>query len=135
MADIWGFTDYLLALRKEIRENEGLGEHEGGCYWLAECLTWSGCPSYPLDERARLFPDVKIAGGCYVTRDGCHADHYWVQVGDTILDATADQFGEGDDIVVTTTDDPRYLDQAHWQDYQWCPHVKMNGWDGPPPKN
>ena len=50
-------------------------------------------------------------GGCYAEPSGRHVSHCWNNLPDgSILDATADQFGEpGDGIRVAAADDRRYL--------------------------
>ena len=51
----------------------------------------------------------KIANGCYVTSKGKHVVHYW-NIADErlIVDATADQFHDGDSVRLTTVNDARY---------------------------
>lgn len=90
--------DAIRLLRTNIRWHEHHSMwtdwDRGGCLWVSEALSdqygWS------------------LVGGCYVVGDK-HYAHYWNLLPDgRLLDATADQWNDGDDIRVTSTDDPRY---------------------------
>lgn len=98
----------LLELRQDIRleENKTNIHHNvdhlwntGQCVWVAECIEhefgWS------------------VQWGHYSSPEygnGVHVDHLWNVLPDgRILDATADQFGDGDNIRITDGDDPRYI--------------------------
>lgn len=88
-------TQELIALRDDIRR-ECFPDGGGGCSIVAECIA----KEYGHHED----------GGCYVTVDGRHIAHLWnVLPGGLILDATADQFQEGDNVRVTSGNDPRYM--------------------------
>lgn len=71
------------------------GAIPGGCGWLSEII-----------ERDYGW---LCEGGCYLTPAG-HIDHFWNLLPDgSILDASADQFGEnGDGIRISNPNDPRY---------------------------
>ena len=75
----------------------------GGCYWVAEAL--------------HVLHGYDICTGCYVTDDGRHIYHAWVQASSECIDATADQWGEpGLGIRRWSGDDPRYVDCGCGQD-------------------
>ena len=81
-----------------------LGRIPGGCGWLSEII----------DDDYGWARE----GGCYVTPEG-HIDHYWNILPDgSIIDTTADQFGEpGDGIRIARHDDPRYLGTCNCPDW------------------
>ena len=82
----------LVALRDDIRRTEGGG---GQCGIVSECIAIK----YGYHED----------GGCYIMPDGRHIAHMWNRLNtEMILDVTADQFGEGDNVRVTYVGDPRY---------------------------
>jgi|GEM_PF-3002947 hypothetical protein len=114
----------IIALRNEIREGEGGG---GMCHFVSEAL--SG-----------LYGWERI-DGTYTTRKGeviCGA-HLWNKLPNGILiDATADQFGEGHDIRVLHIGDPEYSRYRPSWNEGWnpdlvpdCPrHLGYSDWAG-----
>lgn len=88
------FLDELRELRRRIRDDEGGG---GMCHFVSECIQ--------MEYGWQRFM------GTYTAIDGdviCSA-HLWNILPDgSILDATADQFGEGHDIRIIATTDPDY---------------------------
>lgn len=86
-------------LRDEIRLFEGGSTDPkvagGQCYWVAEAL--------------HVEHGVEIRTGCY-HGTGKHIYHAWVELpGGLYLDSTVDQFGDDDDVRVTSSRDARYV--------------------------
>src|ERR1700740_618790 len=87
--------EWIRKLRHEIRTDEGGG---GMCHFVSECIHnkfgWHAESGTLLDRNG----DVIMGGG-----------HVWNVLPDgAILDATADQIGEGRDIAIIEPDDPDY---------------------------
>lgn len=102
-------VDAVRCLREEVRAEEGGG---GYCHVVSEVLAceygWS------------------LFSGAYTSLAGeviCEA-HVWNLLPDgSILDATADQFGEGHDVRVLTPDNPDFLRyRAEWYP-DWNPEL------------
>jgi hypothetical protein len=55
-----------------------------------------------------------FAGFC--TSTGLYFDHCWVQLGDLIVDITADQFG-AEAVIITSVGDPRYSSNLEESDF------------------
>lgn len=116
-------TERIRAMREKIRADEGGG---GYCHWVSEWIEntfgW------------------QRASGTYCAPNGdviCSA-HLWNILPDgSILDATADQFGEGDDIRVIRRDDPAFaryrlewFDDYHPDHPDYHPDHPRDGWTG-----
>lgn len=104
-------TEDLVSLRTEVRLAEFGRDFwpnwdTGGCYMVTECL--------------HVERGWAMEGGCYVEGSVHADDHFWNVDGDTIIDATADQFGEpGDGVRFTVVGDPRYRPNCseHYADW------------------
>lgn len=93
-------TDMLAHVRTYIRYQEYKSYlpdwNRGGCGVVSEDI-----------ERVMGW---QRSGGCYITAIGRHIAHYWNLLDErTIIDVTADQFGEpGNGVRITSVDDKRY---------------------------
>lgn len=102
-------------LREALRIEEGGG---GMCHFVSEWI------EYHYGWRRE--------GGVYVSRDGevIVDAHYWNVLPDgSILDATADQTGEGKDIAIIPPNDPdhgRYAEEWYDDWHPQLPHWKAN---------
>lgn len=102
-------VDRIRELREEIRIEEGGG---GMCAIVSEVLY--------------VEHGWEIRSGVYTTKNGeviCEA-HLWnVATDGTLIDATADQFGEGHDIRIIAPDDPDYPRYREEWYQDWNPDV------------
>jgi hypothetical protein len=114
-----------LTLSRELRaaivaERELVRIEEGGTVdWQeagGQCAITSDCVSGLLDEQG-ISGSEPYPCGCYVTDDDRLVwDHCWVDLADgSILDPTADQFCEGDDVRLVTSADPRFGRYLRWE--------------------
>jgi hypothetical protein len=91
-------TEAVLAEVRSLRERVRVAEGGGGmCHFVSEILA-----------SERRWAQLSVG---YLSLDGAMicASHYVNVLGDgTLLDATADQFGEGHDIRIVRPDDPEY---------------------------
>lgn len=116
-------VERIRAMREQIRQEEGGG---GYCHMVSEWI-------------ARVYGWERASGTyCARNRDVICSAHYWNVLPDgSILDATADQFGEGNDIRVVRPDDPEFARyRLEWsQDYHpdhpdYHPDHPRDGWTG-----
>lgn len=122
-----GFIDYLRNLRHLCRIDNGGG---GACHVISEFLE-------------NKYGWMRFSGA-YLSRDGEVIDsgHLWNYLPDgSILDATADQHGEGNDIRVITPNDPDYgRYRPEWSEFyhpgmaeynaSWPHPHSTEGWTG-----
>jgi hypothetical protein len=87
-------VDEIVEIRKEVREAE---DNDRCCGIVSE-------------ELGLTIAGAREFYGAYITADGTLIeDHAWVDLpGDRILDATVDQFNEGEDVRIIGEENPHY---------------------------
>ena len=98
LRDFDGFTDTFLSRVAGIRTEERIGNGGGGCCHLVTAAL-SELHGFGRLAVARIDPAGDVICACHyvsILPDG------------TIFDPTSDQFGEGDDMLILSTSDPRY---------------------------
>ena len=90
----------ILQLRTKVRMSLT------GQWWPTK---WDGGSCELVSEALMVEFGWPVADGCYVTSKGKHLAHWWNVIdGRLLLDATADQFEDGDNVRLTTVNDARY---------------------------